>query len=356
MGISVGIIGASGYAGGEVARILSNHPEFEVNALTAASSAGMRFGDLNPHIPSLVDRIIEPTDVEKLREQDLVVVGLPHGQSAPITKQLEGGPVIIDAGADHRLLSKDDWDEYYSGDFAEPWTYGVPELIRVDEAAAILSGEQKRASMQRELLKNAKSVAAPGCNATAVTLALMPAVAAGFITSGHASAALTVGYSGAGRGMKPNLMAVPAHGNVVPYSALGQHRHIPEIIQNLKIVGVGDLTLDFTPTLVPISRGILAIVNTRVEVSDAEVKEVYNTVYANEPVIEVINHGFPQLAPIAGTGRVQVWAGVNPKTQMLTAIAGIDNLGKGTAAAVVQSANLVFGFDELTAIPMNGVL
>ncbi|MDO5049927.1 MAG: Asd/ArgC dimerization domain-containing protein [Actinomycetaceae bacterium] len=357
MSYSVAIVGASGSAGSEIARIVSGHPELEVSALTAASSAGTRFGDLNPHIPGLADKIIQPTDAAQLAEADVVFVALPHGQSAEITGELSAldGPIIIDAGADHRLTSAEAWSQYYGGEYPGAWDYAMPELIHADEAPALLSGNISKVSKQREALKSSKTIAVPGCNVTAVTLAMMPAVAAGFVSAGHLSATLSVGYSGAGRSLKPHLMATSALSNMAPYSAAGKHRHIPEIIQNLQVAGAGQLTLDFTPVLVPTSRGILAVVNTMLEgVSDQAVQDAYRAAYDAEAFIDVTN-GYPQTQPILATGKANVWAGVDPHSGSLTAIAAIDNLGKGTASAAVQAANLALGLDEQTGIPTIGV-
>lgn len=409
MSYSVAIVGASGSAGSEIARILSGHPEFEVCTLTAASSAGTRFGDLNPHIPNLADKIIQPTMVDELLDHDVVFVALPHGQSAEITAALTEGagdaeqevsnvqaknlaqsgqtnahesestplhpsaqtnasarskspgshskksPIVIDAGADHRLTSADAWAKYYGGEYPGAWDYAMPELIHADEADALISGPLEKVQKQREALKASRTIAVPGCNVTAVTLAMMPAVAAGFVNAGHISAVLSVGYSGAGRSLKPHLMATSALSNMVPYSAAGKHRHIPEIIQNLQVTGAGDLALDFTPVLVPTSRGILAVVNTMLEgVADEDVKAAYHAAYDAETFIDV-TEGYPQTQPILATGKAQVWAGVDQYTGALAAIAAIDNLGKGTAAAAVQAANLAVGIDEATGIPTIGV-
>ncbi|MDU4832521.1 MAG: Asd/ArgC dimerization domain-containing protein [Actinomyces sp.] len=356
MSVSVGIVGASGFAGSEIARILSEHPHCDVRVLVAASSAGTRFGDLNPHIPALADKIIQPFEVDALSSLDLVFVALPHGKSAEITSALEGGPVVIDAGADHRLKSKESWQQFYGGPHMRAWDYAMPELVHADEADAILSGKQKKADTQRKILKNSRAVAVPGCNVTAVTLAMMPAVAAGFVSSGSLVATLAVGYSGAGRSAKPHLMATSALSNIAPYSAVGKHRHIPEIVQNLQVCGAGEIEVEMTPVLVPTSRGIVAVVNAATDgVSTSELQEAYSAVYGAEKLID-LSPAYPQSGPVVGTGRAQVWAGVNPNTGVLTAMTAIDNLGKGTAAAAVQAANLAFGFDECLGIYMNGVL
>lgn len=357
MSYSVAIVGASGFAGSEIARILSGHPDFEVVALTAASSAGTRFGDLNPHIPALADKVIEPTDAAQLRDFDVVFVALPHGQSAQITADLsaDDGPIVIDAGADHRLTSAQAWADYYGGEYPGAWDYAMPELIHAQEADALLSGGLEKVTKQRETLQKSRTIAVPGCNVTAVTLAMMPAVAAGLVTEGRLSATLSVGYSGAGRSLKPHLMATAALSNMAPYSATGKHRHIPEIIQNLQVAGAGDLRVDFTPILVPTSRGIVAVVNAALEnVDEDAVKQAYHAAYDCETFIDV-TEGYPQSQPIIATGKAQVWAGVDPKAGSLTAIAAIDNLGKGTATAAVQAANLAVGIDETTGIPTIGV-
>ncbi|MDC4233000.1 N-acetyl-gamma-glutamyl-phosphate reductase [Actinomyces sp. B33] len=351
MMLTAAVAGASGYAGGEALRILASHPSITVTTVTAGASAGARLSDLHPHIPSLGDLVIEETTPEALAGHDLVVLALPHGHSGAIgdaLDRLDDTGVIADCAADHRLTNPEEWRRYYGGGHAGSWTYGMPELLHAGET---------RPLAQRRALSRTGRIAVPGCNVTAVTLAIQPAVAAGLVDASHLTATLAVGYSGAGRALKPHLLASQALGTMAPYGVGGTHRHIPEILQNLTTAGGADLALTFTPVLVPVSRGILAtVVAPLVDGVDAQrIEEAYR-VYADEPLVDVLAAGsHPTTGPLTGTGRAAVSTSIDERAGTLTAIAAIDNLGKGTAAAAVQSANIALGLDEYAGVPMIGV-
>lgn len=351
MTLTAAVAGASGYAGGEVLRLLAAHPDIEVTTVTAASSAGSRLGDVQPQIPSLAELVVTGTTPEALAGHDLVVLALPHGHSAEVGDALAAagdGAVIADCAADHRLVREQDWEDYYGGAFTPPWTYGMPELLHAGEGAA---------RAQRAELAATGRIAVPGCNVTAVTLALQPAVAAGLVDTTHICATLAVGYSGAGRAAKPHLLASQALGNIAPYAVGGSHRHIPEVVQNLQVAGAGEVGLTFTPVLVPTSRGILAtVVAPLTEGVDQEAVDAAYGVYEGESLVDITGPGaWPTTAPVTGTGRALVRATVDDRAGTLVALCAIDNLGKGTAAAAVQSANLALGLPECTAVPMIGV-
>lgn len=352
MTVKAAIAGASGYAGGEVARLLAAHPEIEVTTLTAASTAGRRFGELHPQIGPLANLVVQETAVETLAGHDLVILALPHGHSGALAAQLDAsgdGALVLDCAADHRLTSAGDWADYYGGDFSPAWTYGMPELIHADEP---------RALAQRRLLASSRRIAVPGCNVTAVTLALQPAVHAGLVDASRIVATLAVGYSGAGKSLKAHLLASQALGNMAPYAVGGTHRHIPEIIQNLKVAGAPEeARLSFTPVLVPASRGILATVVAPLTggVDARAVEEAYR-IYEDEALISLTPEGtWPTTLPLTGTGLARVKAVIDERAGTLIALAAIDNLGKGTAAAAVQSANIALGLDEHLGVPTIGV-
>lgn len=353
MSLKAAIAGASGYAGGEVARILAAHPEIEVTTLTAASSAGRRMGDLHPHIGPLADLVVQETCVETLSGHDVVILALPHGRSGALAAKLDAsgdGALVLDCAADHRLVSEGAWADYYGGDFSPAWTYGMPELLHAGETSA---------KAQRALLARTRRIAVPGCNVTAVTLALQPAVASGLVDATAIVATLAVGYSGAGKSLKPHLLASQALGTMAPYAVGGTHRHIPEIIQNLSVAGgdVATMKVSFTPVLVPTSRGILATVVAPLApgVDASAVADAY-AVYEGEALIEVTPAGvWPTTGPVTGTGLARVHAVVDERAGTLIALGAIDNLGKGTAAAAVQSANIALGLDEYAGVPMIGV-
>jgi len=364
---TVAVAGATGYAGGEVLRLLTAHPEVEVGALTAASSAGSRLGDHHPHLLSLVDRIVQPTEAEILAEHDVVFLALPHGASGAITAALEElgtvsghTPVLIDCGADHRLTSRQAWEAFYGSDYAGAWTYGMPELLHDGE---------REARAQRDLLAATGRIAVPGCNVTAVTLAAQPGVAAELIDAGQVTAVLAVGYSGAGKALKPHLTAAEALGSAQPYAVGGSHRHIPEIVQNLEVAGArpGAVRLSFTPVLVPMSRGILATVTAPVteavlstehpgEVLRSAWERAYGGPGEGEALIHLLPEGvWPTTGAVAGSGLATVQVAYDRAAGVAVMMCAIDNLGKGTASAAVQCLNLALGLGETTGVVTEGV-
>ncbi|MCW5954835.1 MAG: N-acetyl-gamma-glutamyl-phosphate reductase, partial [Propionibacteriaceae bacterium] len=254
MTFSVAVAGATGYAGGETLRILLNHPDAEIGALTARSSAGDRLGVHHPHLLPLTERTIGATTVEALAGHDVICLALPHGASGEIAAALEvasPGSVLVDLGADHRLESAAAWQAYYGGAHPGTWTYGMPELLLADGAR------------QRGALGGANRIAVPGCNVTAVTFALAPGIASGVIEPTDLVAVLANGVSGAGKALKPHLLASEILGAASPYAVGGVHRHIPEIEQNLAKSTGAEIRISFTPTLVPMARGILATCTAR---------------------------------------------------------------------------------------------
>jgi len=251
MTYSVAVAGASGYAGGEVLRILADHPQFEVRTVTAHSNAGQPLIQVQPHLRSLAHLDLVETTADALLGHDVVVLALPHGASGAVAAELPDDTVVLDCGADHRLTSATDWARYYGGDYHGAWTYGLPELLHAD------------GSRQRAHLAGARRIAVPGCNVTAVSLALSPGIQAGVIEAGDLNATLAVGPSGAGRALRADLLASELLGSASPYAVGGVHRHIPEILQNVALAGGTGSSIAFTPVLVPMSRGILATVTAR---------------------------------------------------------------------------------------------
>lgn len=358
------VAGATGYAGGEVLRLLAAHPQIEIGAVTANASAGTRLGQHHPHLIGLADRVVAPTDPEHLVGHDIVVLALPHGVSGAVAAALEQAdgptPILVDCGADHRLTDAAAWQRFYGTDYAGAWTYGMPELLHAGETAA---------SAQREQLATTRRIAVPGCNVTAVTLAAQPGIAAGLIDPGRLNAVLAVGYSGAGKTLKPHLTASEALGSAQPYAVGGTHRHIPEIIQNLQVAGAApdSVRLSFTPVLVPMSRGILATVTAPVTAAvsgsdhpDAVLRQAWERVYgptgAGEALIHLLPEGvWPVTGAVAGTGVATVQVAYDAAAGVAVIICAIDNLGKGTASAAVQSLNLALGLPETTGVITEGV-
>ncbi|WEV45967.1 Asd/ArgC dimerization domain-containing protein [Bifidobacterium sp. ESL0690] len=402
---TVAVAGASGYAGGEMLRILAAHPAFEVTTVTGDSSAGDKLGRRMPHIPQLKNMVIEPTTPDVLNGHDIIVLALPHGVSGALAEKLHPDCVMVDLGADHRLESEDAWAQYYGGDFHKPWVYGMPELIVGKDA----EGGYRR---QREQLPGASLIAGPGCNVTAVTLAFQPAVAQGLVQTDDIVADLAVGYSGAGKNLRrPNLLAAEAFGSATPYSVGGVHRHIPEIVQNLAHAACADadseghlnssaiwqypseavetaetaaengteivagqeesvfssiastkpINVGFTPILVPMARGILAVVSAKLSdkgeaMSDESIREVFAEAYQGQQFIELLDAGdMPATANVLGSNAAQVQVAVDRNAKRLYGFAAIDNLNRGTAGQAVQSLNIALGLPEDQGLTTIGV-
>ncbi len=350
MTFSVAVAGASGYAGGEILRLLLDHPQARIGSLTAHSNAGTPLGAHHPHLVELADRVLEPTTPAALAGHDVVVLALPHGASGAVAAELEAlgeDPVVLDLGADHRLVDAEDWVAYYGSPHAGTWTYGLPELVVGD-------------GRQRERLAGARRIAVPGCNVTAVTLGLQPGVAAGLLDTTDLVAVLAVGYSGAGKALKPHLLASEALGAAAPYAVGGTHRHVPEIAQNLRSAGAGEVRTSFTPVLVPMSRGILATATARlapgVEPDEATLRRAWHAAYADEPFVHVLPEGqWPTTASTVGANTALVQVAYDARARRVVTVTAIDNLVKGTAGGAVQSLNLALGLPETLGLPRNGV-
>lgn len=341
--IRVAVAGASGYAGGEVLRLLLQHPQVEIGALTAASSAGSRLVEHQPHLTPLHDRVLEPTDAQTLSGHDVVFLGLPHGHSGGVAATLGDDALVVDLGADHRLTSAQDWADYYGGDHAGTWPYGLPELLTAD-------------GRQRDVLPGVGRIAVPGCNVTAVTLGLQPAVRAGLVQPTDLVAVLANGFSGAGKAAKPHLLASEGLGSASAYGVGGAHRHNPEIVQNLRSAGADDVSISFTPTLVPMARGILATATARLTGDAADVRATYEKAYADEPFVHLLPEGvWPTTAAVLGSNNAFVQVAVDERAGRLVTVTAIDNLVKGTAGGAIQSMNLALGLPETTGLPTEGV-
>ena len=346
MSFSVAVAGASGYAGGELLRLLSAHPEFEVTTVTAFQNAGQSLISVQPHLRSLDHLVLKPTDDETLAGHDVVFLALPHGKSGEVTKHLPADTVVVDCGADHRLTSPAAWEQFYGGEFFGAWDYGLPELV--------LAG----GGTQREKLVGSKRIAVPGCNVTAITLALAPGIRAGVIEGSDIVAVLAVGPSGAGKSLRTELLASELLGSASAYQVGGVHRHNPEIRQNLELAGGVGVSVSFTPVLVPMSRGILATSTARLApgVSEAQVREVWESAYADEPFVHVLPAGqFPRSADTVGANTALLGLAIDEAAGRLVVVTAIDNLVKGTAGAAIQSVNLALGIPETTGLSLDGV-
>ncbi len=335
----VAVAGASGYAGGEVLRLLLAHPEVEIGASTAGSNAGEPLGGLQPHLVPLADRILEETTVEVLSGHDVVFLGLPHGQSAVLAKALPDTTVVIDCGADFRLTDPDAWATFYGGEYAGSWPYGLPELAD-----------------QRAKLTGATRIAVPGCYPTVSTLAMAPAVAAGIVDATGIVVVAASGTSGAGKAPKPSLLGSEVLGSATAYGVGGTHRHTPEITQNLNLLTDTDVRVSFTPLLVPMPRGILATCSAPTTVTADEAYATYQKAYADEPFVHLLRQGqWPQTKSVLGSNAVHVQVTVDEAAGRLVAVAAVDNLAKGTGGAAVQCMNLALGLPETAGLTTIGL-
>ncbi|MEV1010998.1 N-acetyl-gamma-glutamyl-phosphate reductase [Streptomyces sp. NPDC049881] len=340
MTVRAAVAGASGYAGGEILRLLLGHPEIEIGALTANASAGQPLGASQPHLLPLADRVLETTSPETLAGHDVVFLALPHGQSAAVAEQLGDGVLVVDCGADFRLEDAADWERFYGSPHAGTWPYGLPELPGA-----------------RDALRGTKRIAVPGCYPTAVSLALFPAYAAG-LAEPEAVVVAASGTSGAGRAAKPHLLGSEVMGAMSPYGVGGLHRHTPEMVQNLSAVAGERVTVSFTPALAPMPRGILATCSAKAKpgLTAAALREAYAKALADEPFVRLLPEGrWPTTAAVVGSNAALLQVAYDEAAGRLIAISAIDNLTKGTAGGAVQSMNIALGLPEDLGLPAAGI-
>ncbi|SEP22043.1 N-acetyl-gamma-glutamyl-phosphate reductase [Amycolatopsis saalfeldensis] len=340
MTVKIAVAGASGYAGGELLRLLLAHPEVEIGALTAASSAGTTLGTHQPHLVPLAGRLLAETSPDTLAGHDVVFLALPHGHSAEIAARLGPEVLVVDLGADHRLADPADWQRWYGGEHAGQWPYGLPELPGA-----------------REKLVGTKRVAVPGCFPTGGSLALAPALAAGLVEPDVTVVSVT-GTSGAGKSLKPNLLGSEVMGSASAYGVAGAHRHTPEFAQNLSAAAGRKVSVSFTPVLAPMPRGILTTASAPLagDVDEAAAREVYEKAYDAEPFVQLLPPGvWPATSATLGSNNVTLQLGVDAGAGRLVVVTSIDNLTKGTAGGAVQSMNLALGFPEATGLSTVGV-
>lgn len=340
---SVAVAGASGYAGGEILRLLLGHPGFAdgrltIGALTAAASAGTPLAEHHPHLLPLAGRVLDTTNAEVLRGHDVVFLALPHGHSAELAEQLGPDTVVIDCGADFRLTDPADWTRFYGSEHAGSWPYGLPELPG-----------------GRDRLRGARRIAVPGCYPTAALLALLPAVASGLVEPAVTVVAVS-GTSGAGRAAKVDLLAAEVIGSARAYNVGGVHRHTPEIAQGLRTVTDAPVRVSFTPVLIPTARGILATCTAPTTATAEEIRGAYDKAYRDEPFVYLLPEGqLPRTGSVVGCNAAQVAVAVDSDAGVLVALCAIDNLVKGTAGAAVQSMNLALQWPETAGLTVIGV-
>jgi N-acetyl-gamma-glutamyl-phosphate reductase len=365
MGVRVAVAGASGYAGGELLRIIGGHPDMELGPLAAATSAGAPVTVAHPHLAHLDSHTFEPLDPARLSSADLVFLALPHDESATVGAALPAGIPVVDLSASFRLADPRAWSAYYRTPHAGQWCYGLPELPGA-----------------RERIAAARRVAAPGCYATAAILALAPLVTAGLADPGDIVIVAASGTSGAGRSASAALLATEVIGSMSAYQAGGTHRHTPEIEQALRLAmlargstppprgqapgphgpeppGGSEPVVSFTPMLAPMPRGILATCTARLcdpGTTTAALREAIAAAYDGAPFVRLLTDGrWPSTAATNGSNTAHLQAAADAHAGRAVVVAAIDNLGKGAAGQAVQVANLMLGLPETTGLAQQGV-
>ena len=337
--MKIGIIGGSGYAGGELLRLLAGHPKFEICCVSAHTNAGELITSVHPQLSSYAQRKFSEFKASDFDCCELVFLALPHGESAKVVAQLSAEVKIVDLGADFRLESAAKWAQYYGGDHAGTWTYGAPELPGA-----------------RAQIKKSSRVANPGCYATAIALGTAPAASVGDLSDVVVVAAS--GTTGAGRSAKINLIASEVMGSLTAYKFGGVHQHTPEIEESLQRATGSKALISFTPVLAPMPRGILATITLKLSdgVKEEEVRRVYEETYSSEPFVTLLPKGnMPKTSAVTGSNMVAMQIAVDSHTNRLIISVAIDNLVKGAAGQAIQNANLICGFDETLGLTLTGL-
>jgi N-acetyl-gamma-glutamyl-phosphate reductase len=337
--MKIGVVGASGYAGGELLRLLAFHPHFEVTAITAHSNAGELITSVHPQLQSYAGKKFSAFAASDFASCDLIFLALPHGESAKVIAQLPITSKIVDLGADYRLESADKWSKYYGGDYAGSWTYGLADIEPF-----------------KSQISQSTKVANPGCYATCIALGAAPASSIADLTDVVVVAAS--GTTGAGRSARINLIASEVAGSLISYKFGGVHQHTPEIEQALTKVSGTEAKISFTPILAPMPRGILSTITAKLtkKMTTEEAHSIYTKFFAHSQFVTVLPIGaMPKTAALTGSNHVQIQVAVDDHTSRLVVSVAIDNLGKGAAAQAIQNANLMCGFDEAAGLRFDGL-
>lgn len=339
MSISTGIIGGSGYAGGELLRILAAHSHFQLSYISAGNNAGEFITEIHPHLTQYAGKKFSATDTTLANDCELLFLALPHGESAKLIPEIKESIKIVDLGADFRLESAEKWQQYYGGQHAGSWEYGLADIFS-------------------EQISTRNRVANPGCYATAIALAIAPALARKVADASDVVAVAASGTTGAGRSAKTNLIGSEVMNSLSSYKFGGVHQHTPEIEQTLTSVAGSPSKVSFTPILAPMPRGILATVTSHItqRIDLAELREIYTDFYRSSPFVHLLNEGqMPATSSVLGTNHAHIQVAIDHHTNRIVTSCAIDNLGKGAAAQAVHNANLMFGFDQSLGLEMWGV-
>jgi len=340
--VSVGIVGASGYGGVQLVRLLTEHPGAELAYLGGDSSAGKSFSDLYPHLGHRTNLEIEAVDIETIAQRcEVVFLSLPNGLAYQMTPELlKRGCRVLDLSADYRFANLDTYQAWYGGDRDDGETvrkavYGLPEL-------------------HREKIKEAQLIGCPGCYPTASLLAIAPIVKQGLIDTDSLIVDAKSGTSGGGRKAKTNLLLAEADNSIAAYG-VASHRHTPEIEQICSNLAGHEVRLQFTPHLMPMVRGILATVYATMRdpgLVREDIATIYNAFYRSSPWVRILPSGvFPQTKWAWGTNMAYIGIEVDRRTDRIIVLSAIDNLMKGQAGQAVQCFNLMMGWEETLGLP-----
>ncbi len=333
----IGIIGASGYTGAECARLIATHPDMEIAALAANSKAGMRMDQVYPHLRHMDLPDLVPWEEIDLAALDLVFCALPHKTSQEVIAQLPTDLKIVDLSADFRLRDPADYKKWYGNDHAAPAlqaeaVYGLTEFYR-------------------DQIKDARLVAGTGCNAATGQYMLRPLIAAGVIDLDEIILDLKVGASGAGRSAKELLLTAEMTENATPYAVGGTHRHLGEFDQEFSLAAGRPVEIQFTPHLIPASRGILATAYVQGEAG--AIHYALAQQYMNEPFVHVLHLGeVPSMKEVRASNMCHIGVVADRRTGRTIVVGTLDNLAKGSSGQAVQNANLMLGLNETTGLMM----
>ena len=337
MTINVGIIGATGYTGSELTRILTHHNQVTLSMITSRSFAGKEISDIHPYLEGICDLKLSNPSMKDIADLDVVFLALPHGVSMKFVKEIGlDGPRIIDLSGDFRLKNKHTYEEWYEMNHEFPdaihsAVYGLPELFRTD-------------------IKDAHLVANPGCYPTSAILALAPALKQNLIDVSSISVDSKSGVTGAGAKPSKTTHFPRANEDFRAYK-VGKHRHTPEIEEILSENSGKDINVMFTPHLVPLNRGILTTVYAKVkdELSERKLLEAYTSFYEKEPFVRVRKNP-PNVQSVRGSNYCDVFPLTNDRTNQVVLLSAIDNLVKGAAGQAVQNMNIMLDLDEKQGI------
>ena len=336
--MKIAVVGASGYAGGELLRLLAGHPKFEISYIAAGSNAGELITNLHPQLTNFAGRKFESTNVEMINKCQLAFIALPHGESAKLISQVDKNVKIVDLGADFRLQNPESWQKYYGGEHAGSWVYGLPELVD-----------------HKEISKSTQ-VANPGCYATAIALSIAPAIS--IIDCEDIVVVAASGTTGAGRSAKVNLIGSEVMNNLTSYKFGGVHQHTPEIEELLSKIGKKNVKISFTPILAPMPRGILATVTAKLttKTSIENVQDLFSSYYKNSKFVTLLATGsMPMTSAVLGSNNAQIQVAIDEHVGRLVVSTTIDNLGKGAAGQAIQNANLMCDLSEDLGLQNLGV-